>query len=473
MKVTLLHTAVIRKGKFLHTILPIGIFNLATILANNNYEVEIIHLALEQLLNRDLDYTKFIPVDSDVYGVSINWYVHTYESINLIRKIKRIVPNSIVIVGGITSSFYAMEIMENVEEVDFLIKGDAEVPLLKLLNSLKQGKEDFENVPNLFWRKGDKVLNTGQTFIQTDLNSLPTPDITLLRNYKKYMKINTWGRIDVPLYASFDESMPSSFDLVLSRGCIFQCSYCSGGKYCHSLIFKRKNFIYRAPQLVFQDMVKFYEYGVRELRTRYIPFKGSNEYYNYIFDEMIKANITFGCRMSLWNLPQKELLKKMALGFQPLILEISPDSWDEGVRKYNKGPYYTNADLIELIEYSLKNNILVDLYFISGLPGETKQVHKQTCSKVKEILLNFPNVKATCFALSIEPASPLYLFPEKYNLRLFRRSFKDFYNWGEEVAKGLKLSHYLGLEFEDLSEQEILNRAKEFNAMALEYGARK
>jgi hypothetical protein len=71
--------------------------------------------------------------------------------------------------------------------------------------------------------------------------------------------------------------------------------------------------------------------------------------------------------------------------------------------------------------------------------------------------------QATFFALNIEPASPFHLDPDRFGIKLFRKSFDDFYNWGKEVATDKNLQHYLGYEREDMSEKEILDLAKNFN----------
>ena len=90
-------------------------------------------------------------------GFAIHWHNQSYTAVKTIRRIKKSFPHITITVGGFTASFFAEQIMKEHREIDFIIKGDSEVPLVNLLDTLLAGKNDFSQLSNLVWRK-DGVL---------------------------------------------------------------------------------------------------------------------------------------------------------------------------------------------------------------------------------------------------------------------------------------------------------------------------
>lgn len=108
-------------------------------------------------------------------------------------------PEAVIILGGQYSNLKYREILSSHASVRFIVRGDAEAALPRLLTELR-GDLDFGKVPNLAWRDPltGVIRTTGLEYI--DLNRQPSPSFA--------------GALPVVPY----ESM---------RGCPFACKYCS------------------------------------------------------------------------------------------------------------------------------------------------------------------------------------------------------------------------------------------------------
>jgi ribosomal peptide maturation radical SAM protein 1 len=101
------------------------------------------------------------------------------SSLYVIRRVKKAFPNLSIVVGGsMFSGDHAVGLLKTFPEVNFVINGEGELPLSRLVGTMKdsKGTEDLPPIPGVVMRAG---ANTGApvAFDQlANLNSLPPPD---------------------------------------------------------------------------------------------------------------------------------------------------------------------------------------------------------------------------------------------------------------------------------------------------------
>jgi radical SAM superfamily enzyme YgiQ (UPF0313 family) len=149
-------------------------------------------------------------------AVGISYLTPLKCSVEMIaRLVKEINSDIKVIVGGPHPTLCPNEVIKN-PDIDFIINGEGEIPLLKLMREIKNGGSRWERVPGLCYRdsKGNFRKNPVVDLIY-DLDSLPIParDLVLNCDYEKY-------RVHCILTA---------------RGCPYNCAFCAdkpmwGGK---------------------------------------------------------------------------------------------------------------------------------------------------------------------------------------------------------------------------------------------------
>ena len=89
--------------------------------------------------------------DGDLIGFS-DWFSNHEESIRLTRLIKGNNPSVTIVYGGPNASNLGKLLLENHDEIDFLVIGDGEQALYQLVNG-----NSPEKISNLVFRKGNKI----------------------------------------------------------------------------------------------------------------------------------------------------------------------------------------------------------------------------------------------------------------------------------------------------------------------------
>jgi radical SAM superfamily enzyme YgiQ (UPF0313 family) len=173
----------------------LGSFILATMMKERGWDVEVV---LEQLGGVNYESLR----SADLVGISTITPTApgSYAIADRVRAMG--IP---VIMGGPHVTHLPDEAMEH---SDFVVRGEGERALMAFADAW-EGARDFSRVPNLTYRKsGEIVHNPIEPFLE-DLDSLPHPDFSLLKGGLQQvanMRI-------IPVQTS--------------RGCPFDCSFCS------------------------------------------------------------------------------------------------------------------------------------------------------------------------------------------------------------------------------------------------------
>jgi radical SAM superfamily enzyme YgiQ (UPF0313 family) len=150
---------------------PIGFTSLAEYLERAGYRVRIVNLAARMLTNPTFDTEEMIKkLNAPIFGIDLHWMVHCHGSIEVARLVKRHHPESRVLFGGLSASYWCRQLMEY-PEIDYILRGDStEEPLRQLMHCVLNNKQP-EMVPNLVWRDGrGEVRENPFSHVPTDLS---------------------------------------------------------------------------------------------------------------------------------------------------------------------------------------------------------------------------------------------------------------------------------------------------------------
>ncbi len=183
---------------------PIGLFNILYSLLKEGFDATLINLSNY----KPQDVTYFFK--NNYYNIIFisTFFGNHYESFKIAKLAKKYAPKSITILGG-PFSILGKEILKNIPEIDFVIKGEGEEASIKLLKAIK-GKERFEHISNLVYRAGDKFIENSVKFLENIDNYFFLPSQI------------------VPYCVNIQRENFSI--LITSRGCPFKCSFCSSPK---------------------------------------------------------------------------------------------------------------------------------------------------------------------------------------------------------------------------------------------------
>lgn len=174
-------------GNFM--IMPMGILAIADCLHRNGHTSRIIHLGLKKIKNSQFSLEDYIrSIEVKIVGVPLHWAGQSFNIIETVKKIKMIKPDIITVLGGFTASFFDQEIMSHFKNIDFIIRGDGEIPLLKLVQELSKPRPHLAGVPNLTWRDGNKIIRNDHWYVATkkDIDNLSFTNFGLLEESELY-----------------------------------------------------------------------------------------------------------------------------------------------------------------------------------------------------------------------------------------------------------------------------------------------
>ena len=100
------------------------------------------------------------------------------------------------------------------EGADFVLLGEAEITLLKLINSIQRNETDFLNIEGLAFIKNDSAIKTAKRNVIKELDEFPFP---------------AWDIIDMKPYrrAWLKHAGYFSMNMSTTRGCPFKCNWCA------------------------------------------------------------------------------------------------------------------------------------------------------------------------------------------------------------------------------------------------------
>jgi ribosomal peptide maturation radical SAM protein 1 len=112
----------------------------------------------------------------DLIGFSISLSQLT-SSLYMIKQLRSLHPGCLIVVGGSScAGELGHSMLANVPQIDFLIDGEGELPLLELINRLKEGDLEGGDFPGLLWRDAQGHVRGGGFNQLQHLNELAVPD---------------------------------------------------------------------------------------------------------------------------------------------------------------------------------------------------------------------------------------------------------------------------------------------------------
>lgn len=404
---------------------PIGLAYLAAALEASNFECKIIDTNVFKLTNNEV--VDSISPDTALIGFYLYSFNYTYIQ-ELVASCRGKYPNATIVLGGPLPSAVPASILEDFK-CNGLVRGEGENAIVKLATHISEGKPAFDStVDGAVYRdneSGEVVYNGLQRL--KDLDQLHFPAYHLLPELK--------------YYSARARHTPAAA-IITSRGCTFDCTFCSKDVY-------ERRVTYRSPENVLLEVDQLVKkYGIRQLNILDDNFAQNKKRVEIILEGLIERNyklsinLPSGVRAELLDEPllvkmKKAGIYKIAYGIEsgdPEVLRLSNKKLD--VQK-----------VIEVQKYAKRLGFETTGFFIIGLPGETDAGFQQTMQLAKDLQLDSANF---CMALPFV-GTELYRMIEKEGRFLV------------DTSRNIETGFYAGkvhFEYGDSKAPEILVRYK-------------
>jgi radical SAM superfamily enzyme YgiQ (UPF0313 family) len=321
---------------------PLGLLYIASYLNKNvNCKTRILDSLAKKMSYKEIE--QFIrDYRPDIVGIT----AHTHNLIDVILvadTVKRIDKNIYVCLGGPHIDAFPQEAII-INSVDFVIPGEAELTFAELVKTIEE-KKDLRKVRGTLFKDDGKILQTETREEIGELDGLPFPDRSLL-DYKKYYSILGSGSVMTTM--------------ISSRGCPYECTFCSTPKG-----FYRK----RSPENVTDEMQECFNLGIKEVHFIDDTFNVEPDRVIKICEEIKKRKLkikwSFRGRIDKITKPLLASLKES--GCYRIHLGVETSS-DEGLKKLKKG--VTIGQIKQAFKLIRDAGINTVAYFLIGCPHE-------------------------------------------------------------------------------------------------------
>ncbi len=275
-----------------------------------------------------------------------------------------------MLLGGFTASYYAEEILNDFDCVDFVIRGDAEIPLREIVARHATDKA-YREVPNLAFRNKGSVFLGPVSYVADEsmLNGISYTDFSLMKDYRVFveffsrsMNVTGLSLRSQRLLTGWDKSYP----VFLGRGCSYNCSYCGGSREAQQIINNRSAVCMRAVSTVLDSLRDLERFGFECAYLAFdpLPVEESEEFYAALFDGIKRLGISINLEIERFSLPTPGFIRKFgqSLG-KGSFITLSPNSHSEDIRKKNGLFRYSNRELEECLEVMDKEEVRCVVYF--------------------------------------------------------------------------------------------------------------
>ncbi|HOK03739.1 MAG TPA: radical SAM protein [Victivallales bacterium] len=342
---------------------PLGVLYLSSFLKKKSHNVIVIDAAAENLDNNEI-IRRIIKHDAKLVGIS-STSVALQNSKILAKNLKSEL-NVRTVIGGPHISSNPDDISK-LNEFDFGIIGEGELSLANLAEKIQENSNDFSEVPNLIWRRGEEVVRNERIQYIENLDILPFPDRDALTDIELYRP---------PIGCYLREPVVS---IITSRGCPYQCIFCDKSVFGNKIRFFSSEYVISEIEMIIR------KYKARELAFVDDTFPCNRKRFIEILESIIRKNfkIRWSCMSNANDLNEDIIMLMKKAGCWQIAIGIESGD-DEILKKIKKK---TNTEQIRrIVTFAHKLNIFVKGFFMIGHPGEDMK----SIEKTKKFALSIP-----------------------------------------------------------------------------------
>lgn len=409
---------------------PIGFTTIAEYLERNGFRVRIVNLAVRMLNGERFDAEKLIrKLNPAVFGIDLHWMPHAHGAVEIARLCKQYHPDTPVMFGGFSSSYFHEELVAR-PEVDYVVRGDStEVPVLQLMQHLagRPGAPALAEIPNLTWQDADGTIRANEvTYSPDNLDHV-------LIDYSYVVKAVARYR-DLASFVPFKGWLGYPITAALSvRGCSHNCRTCGGSAATFAALHKRRKPAFRAPEDLAQDIRNISRFSKGPVFILGDIRQAGQDY----ADRFLRAIHGYQgpVILELFGDADRDFIRRVADAMPNWTLEISLETHSDEVRSAFGRPY-KNADIENTMRYALEAGVKrLDVFFMIGLPKQDYQSVMDTVDYCEYLMRDLDAVPQgserrlipfiSPLAPFLDPGSPVFENPERYGYHFFARSLEE------------------------------------------------
>jgi clorobiocin biosynthesis protein CloN6 len=398
----------------LYEYFPLGFKTLQRFLTERSFSVTLINLATVLLRFPEIDVDTLLgAIRARLLGIDLHWMVHVQGSLAVAERIKRVQPGLPIILGGISATYYARELIQY-PFVDMVMRGyDTHEPLADLLGAL-QGGGDLSRVPNLLWKSaGGRIHENAfshkpRTFsCGIDWSVHPKAPSTDLLPIKELLSTQ-------------------------NAGCSNNCGWCGGSHEAFRRVFEYERAMVRKQPAeidyefqsmrALEEISQYHFYAVGSYNE---SRKGMESFLDRVGEAGFKS-----VSYEQFHLTPEPILRRMIEANRRTTITLSPESHDIRISKLAGRGVYSNEALEAWLEQALEIGVYnVDIWYFIGMPEQDARSVADTVAYCERLLEKFRSTKVNpiiCPMIPyLDPASTFFEHPDRHGYRVIYRTAEE------------------------------------------------
>ncbi|MFI5345080.1 MAG: B12-binding domain-containing radical SAM protein [Elusimicrobiota bacterium] len=338
---------------------PLGTISIYRWLKDKGYDVEFVDTQFGDFTEASL---RDLLREGRYDMVGLPLFTPTADHVfNTARLIRSVLPDCVIVYGGVHATSQSAETLEESPECDFIIRREGELTIVELIEALKAHRTDFSGIVGLTWRKAERtaVLNPDRQLLP-DLDELPR---------------GMFGDLDLSRYVPHPTQyvrLPN-YPFVMQRGCPYPCTFCEA----HVALGKKLRLL--SPERVVEELkILKYEKGAKGIYFQDSTFTINREYITKVFRLMIKEGVNdllWSCTTRTDRVDPELLAMMYDAGCRNILYGIESGN-EQSLQVIRKG--ITVERQAQGVEWTHKAKITMTNSFIICLPGETEEMVANT-----------------------------------------------------------------------------------------------
>lgn len=409
---------------------PVGMISMANDLSQSGYNTKIFNVG-KMLLNlryQGLHSTRSVEgflenLNSRIYGIGLHWAAHAPGAIELARLIKQYHPQSLILLGGITSTYYYREIMEKFPFIDLVVLGEVDGLIREIVDMLLGGME-YRYIPNIAYRRNGEVVSTelrppvkrNLFYMRGCGNELIEPNADFSKGERDYIR-----NCMIPLV----------------HGCHRSCPFCGGSRYYYKRYFCRNG----AEGTAVEEVVANIKNSIRQGVSGFSLFGDvrllGDHYWKRLTSILSQEHMHFDLYLELFSPATREYMEAWRnVTSGEIVMTLSPESADADVRS-GLGKDYSNEDIIKQVALATDSGVGLSLGFMFALPKQDFASIVRTQDFVNDLCHKFNRLISYMFEpfLLVDPGCLIFDYPERYGYTIEDRTL-------EGLIKALTKPHW-------------------------------
>jgi radical SAM superfamily enzyme YgiQ (UPF0313 family) len=275
-------------------------------------------------------------------------------------------PHAWLILGGEHGTAVPEHALK-VSPFDAVVLGEAEDTVVELLRAREAGRP-LAMVKGIAFKDGEQVVKTGLSPRKKDVDSIPLPD---------------WDSFPIEEYIARHQingaNMGRSMPLLATRGCPFQCTFCSSpGMWT-------QRWIPRDPSLVVDEMEQY----ARKYRVTNFDFQDltaivKRQWIVDFCEELIARGLDItwqmpsGTRADVFDADVADLLYRSGCR----ALAFAPESGSPDILKVIKKQVDLDR-MLQSMKIAVRRGLKLSCFIVIGFPDDTPQTLRQTTRLIR------------------------------------------------------------------------------------------